>query len=124
MLLSPYEQWGGGGGAARFSLFVVFFSLFGRQRAGLATVYSSFFGLAINSSNVRNNNNSNNNNNNIPSLADFDLQDLPKNKSRTVFSRRPSPTPSRGTFPLGVVLPVVRSPQSCCYHRPFPNDVP
>ena len=49
---------GGGGGALPDFLFFIF-SLFSRPRAGLATVYSSFFGLATSRLNVRSNNNNN-----------------------------------------------------------------
>ena len=52
---------GGGGGECCQTFSFVLFSLFSRPRAGLATVQSSFFGLATNTLNVRNNNNNNNN---------------------------------------------------------------
>ena len=53
---------GGGGELCCQTFSFVLFSLFSRPRAGLATVLSSFFGLATNTLNVRNNNNNNNNN--------------------------------------------------------------
>ena len=55
---SPDEQGGGWGGGYAARLFFCSLSLFSRPRAGLATVKSSFFGLATNTPNVRNNNNS------------------------------------------------------------------
>ena len=62
LFLSPNEQRaGGGGGGALLDFFFFLFSLFSRPRAGLATVLSSFFGLATNALIVRNNNNNNNN---------------------------------------------------------------
>ena len=53
-------MWGvGGGGVCCQTFYFVLLSLFSRPRAGLATVYSSFFGLATITLNVRNNNNNN-----------------------------------------------------------------
>ena len=40
--------WGVGGGVRFQTFFFIPFSLFSRPRVGLATVYSSFFGLATN----------------------------------------------------------------------------
>ena len=58
IFFSPNEQRAGGGGVRCQTSFVLF-SLFSRPRAGLATVLSSFFGLATNALNVSNNNNNN-----------------------------------------------------------------
>ena len=55
-IFSERAVWGGGGGGVCYQTFsVVLFSLLSRPRAGLATVQSSFFGLATNTLNVKNN---------------------------------------------------------------------
>ena len=59
IIFSPNEQRGGEGGDALPDFFIFFISLFSRSRAGLATVYSTFFGLATYTLNVRNNNDNN-----------------------------------------------------------------
>ena len=53
------EQRGGGGAGALPDFFFFLFFPVSRTRAGLATVRSSFFGLATNTLNVRNDNNNN-----------------------------------------------------------------
>ena len=54
--MNKVREGGGGGGYAARLYLCVLFSLSSRQRAGLATVQSSFSGLATNTLNVRNNN--------------------------------------------------------------------
>ena len=74
---------GGGGGALPDVFFLLFFPcLNSRPRAGLATVLSSFFGLASNALNVRNNNNNNNKEENlyenVPLVAGRDVVERKK----------------------------------------------